>query len=323
VIVRAPGKVVLAGAYAVLEGAPAWVAAVDRYVVADSSRSASFVTPEVRQALGDSAEQAAPWFDASELRDSGGGGDAGSDRKLGLGSSAAILVASLAALESASPPHDLELANRVFGRALVAHRAAQGGGSGIDVAASAFGGVLRFQRAAADELPEIAARTLPDGLRIDVWSSPVSASTSSMVARVSALWRAGNLACRSIIKSLRIASEACDRASNADAWLSVCREQLTGLTALGELAGIPIVTADVAAFQAAVRERGAVVLPSGAGGGDVFLVLTSRADDPDLGAITAAGQQLGLTPLHLVLGARGVHAVTTVPSCAPQRNLRS
>ena len=316
-IVRAPGKVVLAGAYAVLEGAPAWVAAVDRYVLADNSRSASFVTPEVRQALGDSAEQAAPWFDASELRDSG------SDRKLGLGSSAAILVASLAALESAPPPHDLELANRVFARALVAHRSAQGGGSGIDVAASAFGGVLRFQRASADELPEIAARTLPDGLRIDVWSSPVSASTSSLVARVSALWRAGNLTCRSIIKRLRTASETCDSASSADAWLNICREQLAGLSALGELAAIPIVTADMAAFQEAVREHGAVVLPSGAGGGDVFLVVTGRADDPDLGAIAAAGQQLGLTPLHLVLGARGVHAVTTVPSCAPQRNLRS
>ena len=35
VIARAPGKVVLSGAYAVLEGAPALVAAVDRYVVAD------------------------------------------------------------------------------------------------------------------------------------------------------------------------------------------------------------------------------------------------------------------------------------------------
>ena len=32
---RAPGKLVLSGAYAVLEGAPALVAAVDRYAVAD------------------------------------------------------------------------------------------------------------------------------------------------------------------------------------------------------------------------------------------------------------------------------------------------
>ncbi len=85
---RAPGKLVLSGAYAVLSGAPAIVAAVDRYVTADSARPASFLTPEVRAAIGD---QPAPWFNADDLRENG--------EKLGLGSSAAILVASLAALE--------------------------------------------------------------------------------------------------------------------------------------------------------------------------------------------------------------------------------
>ena len=82
---RAPGKLVLSGAYAVLEGAPAIVTAVDRYVTADPARRAELVTPEVSVALG--AEHA-PWFDASELREDG--------EKLGLGSSAAIVVASLA-----------------------------------------------------------------------------------------------------------------------------------------------------------------------------------------------------------------------------------
>jgi len=43
-IARAPGKLVLSGAYAVLSGAPALVVAVDRYVVADSARPAAFLT---------------------------------------------------------------------------------------------------------------------------------------------------------------------------------------------------------------------------------------------------------------------------------------
>ena len=47
---RAPGKLVLSGAYAVLSGAPALVAAVDRYVVADSARPTLFDAPEVRAA---------------------------------------------------------------------------------------------------------------------------------------------------------------------------------------------------------------------------------------------------------------------------------
>lgn len=129
-IARAPGKLVLSGAYSVLTGAPALVVAVDRYALADSARAASFLTPEVQAALGD---RAPPWFDASELRDG--------DKKLGLGSSAAILVASLAALELATDPalSDDALCARVYERALVAHRAAQGGGSGVDVAASQRG----------------------------------------------------------------------------------------------------------------------------------------------------------------------------------------
>src|SRR6185436_10440568 len=89
-IARAPGKVVLSGAYAVLEGAPAIVTAVDRYVTADTAKKPSLVTPEVRAALGDAR---APGFDASALRKG--------DQKLGLGSSAAILVASLGAVTAA------------------------------------------------------------------------------------------------------------------------------------------------------------------------------------------------------------------------------
>src|SRR5262245_37809403 len=136
-IARAPGKVVISGAYAVLEGAPAIVAAVDRYVTADARRTADAVTPEVRAALGN---RDAPAFDARALRRG--------DNKLGLGSSAAILVASLGAvaLRDLGPLSDDALAAQVFEPALAAHRAAQGGGSGIDVAASTYGGVLIAQR---------------------------------------------------------------------------------------------------------------------------------------------------------------------------------
>ena len=60
---RAPGKVVISGAYAVLSGAPAISSAVSRYVIADTARPAELLTDEVRAAL--SADESAPWFDAS------------------------------------------------------------------------------------------------------------------------------------------------------------------------------------------------------------------------------------------------------------------
>jgi phosphomevalonate kinase len=75
----APGKLVVTGAYAVLEGAPAIVFAVDRLAIADTATTTDRPTAEVRAALGD---RPAPSFDASALENQG--------TKLGLGSSAAV-----------------------------------------------------------------------------------------------------------------------------------------------------------------------------------------------------------------------------------------
>ena len=63
-----PGKLVLTGAYAVLEGAPAIVVAVDRYAVADTSRAAASPPAEVRAAFG---ADRAPEVDVSALQDAG------------------------------------------------------------------------------------------------------------------------------------------------------------------------------------------------------------------------------------------------------------
>ncbi len=298
-IARAPGKVVLSGAYAVLEGAPALVAAIDRYAVADARRTATQTTPEVEDALGARGITTAPWFDARALRDER------SDRKLGLGSSAAILVASLAAIELVREPalDDATLATRIFGWALDAHRSAQRGGSGIDVAASTFGGVLRFQRRTETRaLPETEAFEVPSQLVIEVWSSPKAASTAVMLASVAAARQARPREYRAIAGRLASAAEKAAAASDPMAFIDACRDQLAMLGELGELAGVPIVTPEVRAFDRIAGRRGAVVLPSGAGGGDVALWMSTAPAGVEL------GRAFGLIPLPLSLGARGVHA---------------
>jgi phosphomevalonate kinase len=298
VIARAPGKVVLSGAYAVLEGAPALVAAVDRCVVADVRREAARITPEVAEALARRGSARAPWFDARALRH-----DA-RDQKLGLGSSAAILVASLAALALSEEPSldDASLVSRTFPEALAAHQTAQGGGSGIDVAASAFGGVLRFERLTAPALPRVTRMELPSPLYIEVWSSTETASTSGMLSRVAALRGARPSDYAALMQRLTQAATAASRAETAVAFIDACREQLAGLSDLGECASVPIVTPETRAFDAAVSDHGAVVLPSGAGGGDVVL-LVSREPLGD----EEAGRPFGFAHLPLSLGARGVH----------------
>jgi phosphomevalonate kinase len=174
---RAPGKVVISGAYAVLAGAPAIVSAVSRYVTADTSRPATFITDEVRAALAQGEQ--APWFDASELRDD--------DRKLGLGSSAAILVASLFALElQREPTADRgPVLARVNARAVQAHRQAQGGGSGIDVAASTFGGTFSYRL--GPNGANVQAVELPAQVTVELWTCPTSAATRELLAAVARL----------------------------------------------------------------------------------------------------------------------------------------
>ncbi len=310
---RAPGKIVLSGAYAVLEGAPALVAAVDRYVVADPGREAEIVTPEVREALHHRGAVRAPWFDARSLR------DAATDRKLGLGSSAAILVASLAALELGSEPSldDAGLARRVFDAALCAHRIAQGGGSGIDVAASAFGGVLRFQLSSdAGIVPVTAAIELPKSLVVRVWASSSAASTAMMLAGVAALKKARPAEYRAILDELGSAAQATATATTGAAYIAACRRQLAGLAALDRAAQVPIITPEVAELDRAAQIVGAAVLPSGAGGGDVVLIISEQPPPADL---EATARRLGLAPLDLALGARGVHALTE-PSAFIGRN---
>ena len=91
---RAPGKLVLSGASSVLGGAPALVTAVDRYALADPARAAVHLADEVAAAVKSGLAARACFVDASALRvDLEGGGS----RKLGLGSSSAILLATLVA----------------------------------------------------------------------------------------------------------------------------------------------------------------------------------------------------------------------------------
>jgi phosphomevalonate kinase len=291
---------VLSGAYAVLSGAPALVVAVDRYVLADGARAATFLTPEVRAALGD---RAAPWFDASQLRDG--------DKKLGLGSSAAILVASLAALELADEPtlSDRALCDRVYDRAFVAHRVAQGGGSGVDVAASAHGGVLGARRTASGSL-ELTRLSLPSSLKFEVWACSAAASTSAFLARIAQFAARDPAAhARCIAAQAAAAESALDATQREHAldFVAAIARQVTTLSDLGQAAGVSIVTAELAELARLAAQHGAAFLPAGAGGGDVAYWVGSDAPPS---TFAARARELGLSPVQLRLGARGVHALT-------------
>lgn len=295
-IARAPGKLVLSGAYAVLEGAPAVVTAVDRYVTADTSRPAELLTPEVKAALRD---KKAPWFDAEPLR--------AGDKKLGLGSSAAILVASLGAVtaEEQGITSDEALRAAVLEPAIVAHRTAQGGGSGVDVAASVHGGTIVATRKGTS----LAVRQveLPTGLHFAVLFAGVPASTSELVSRVRAFKARSPHEYQGVFANLKAAAEDAERAfdegSPGDV-IRALRDQLRSLTDLGEHSGAKIVTREVARLADLAGEEDAIVLPAGAGGGDVALFVGRDAPSASLAAAFDAERHV---VLDVKLSAKGLH----------------
>jgi phosphomevalonate kinase len=257
----APGKLLLTGAYAVLEGAPAVVVAVDRYAVADGSRTAGRASPEVCAALG---EEPAPNIDIGALQDETG-------RKLGLGSSAAALVASLGAraLARGEDVRAGEVRARIFRVARESHARAQGGGSGVDVAASVCGGVLRYELGDGGGAT-IRVLALPAGLALVAYDSGTSVRTTDMLARVGAR-RARAVAGGVLVDLCRAASEACSaiEAGDGHGFVDGARRFGDLLAGLGRATDAPIVPPRFAELGSlAVRER-AVFLPSGAGGGDV------------------------------------------------------
>lgn len=293
--VFAPGKLVLTGAYAVLSGAPALVVATSRGAYADGSRTAPTATPEVRAALGDVAS---PHVDASALF-------LGS-RKLGLGASAAILVASLAAREGARGADlaDLQVRRALFDRARAAHASSQGGGSGVDVAASVYGGVLEY-------VPGVAkARALPAGTTLVVFACGTSARTAELRALVDRLGESSPLVHRACIDELSsIARDAAAGVERGDrqALIAAIGRAARGLARLGTAAGAPIVPDGFEELEAMARAEGGAFCVSGAGGGDVATYVGSAR--PSVAFVERA-LALGLLVIDVELDEKGVRAVS-------------
>jgi len=294
---KAPGKVVVSGAYAVLDGAPAIVSAVSRYALADASRTATFVTEEVKAA----GLSPAPWFNAAELR--------AGDRKLGLGSSAAILVASLAAVQLAQQVYmdDESLAAAVLPRALEAHAAAQPLGSGIDICASCMGGTLIVTR--KGDSVEHHSITFPPELFIEIWAAPNSCNTHDMLLRVRDYRRThddryGRRMSEQSLASERAALAA--RVGDARSFISALRAQRFALEALGRDAGLVIVTPEVSELDELAANESATVLPAGAGGGDIALFAGLR---PPSDRLRIAMASLNHAAIDVNYGVRGVHRV--------------
>ncbi|MET0341984.1 MAG: hypothetical protein ABW252_13345 [Polyangiales bacterium] len=303
----APGKLMVSGEYAVLEGAVAVVASVGVRVHARWVDEATTLPPEA-QKTRELAEQAlgvidgALAIDARDLRMDG--------MKLGLGSSAAASAAVAGAL-LASHGHDLsrpEVQRRALELALAGHKAIAPEGSGADVAAASLGGFVRF-RLESGKLAEAQTVPFPEALaRRVVWTRK-EARTSEFVRAVRA-YEASQPAEYARVRDALHAQAArfADAIARQDVAeiLAAADAYGTAMGVLGEAAKVNILTAELARIADIARAHGGAAKPSGAGGGDVAIAFF-----PDVARATAfdrACAAAALTPLDLTLGAPGVRA---------------
>lgn len=275
----APGKLVLVGEYAVVDGAPAIVSAVNRGVCVDihPAPRVELVTPGddrfARAAIAGAPPARYEFYDHHPTP---------TRTKAGFGGSAAATVAGVAARHlmargSVSIPD-------VFAESFAIHHQVQGSGSGIDIAASSFGGVLRFE--ASGVRPE----NSPPSLAV-VWSGQ-SASTGPRVERY--------LGWRERSDFIRTSTAIVDAFSSQPIAMLDAAWEL--LCAMARASGIDYRTPAIDKAVALARERGGAAKPSGAGGGDCLVALFPDSDAHHSFCLAIARQGLSVIPVAIAPG---------------------
>lgn len=317
---RAPGKLVLVGEYAVLEGAPAWVTAVDRYVTVHATSGEPSLTvraPEKQRVdlrfVNGTWQADAPWgLAAAAVTEAFGSAlpaleadsrsfyleSAEGREKAGFGSSAAVVAALLRAGRYASAsPDDLFLAARA-----VHHRAQGGVGSGIDIAASVYGGSFVYRMDSVK--PRMKSLNIAASLGVTAIWLGRSASTPDLVRQVLDFKFENPGEYETLMESLRLnAGQAIYHAERNDvlALLDALADYGRRMGQLGRSAGVPIVT-DVMEEIEGLLAGDAAVKPSGAGGGDILLAF-HRPDKTE--AVAQKVRQAGFRTVPLNFGAPG------------------
>ena len=298
-VASAPGKLVILGEYAVLENAPALVMAVNRRCRAEVRPNGKDVcllkstAGAERQvifrnrarsgvALVDRVTATFPVADATGWRgflDSSGLYREG--RKLGLGSSAAALTAWSGAWQAWSGQGVAEASEAVLRRLVEEHTAYQGGvGSGLDVAASLYGGVIRFQ---LDEEhgPRVESARLPDAVDFVSVFVRSSASTRKHLARFrirAAQSPASAAFWMDSLDRLSASGIECAEADDSDGFLRAIRDYAGGLQALGEWMGAEIFTSEHLRLLKLAERFDVAYKVSGAGGGDLGLAFGTDSE---------------------------------------------
>ncbi|PIE17629.1 MAG: hypothetical protein CSA65_08375 [Proteobacteria bacterium] len=320
IIVEAPGKLMLAGEYAVLaDDGLALAIAVPHGVAIEASwakrwqlrrfhdhrewhegdeevpECLRFIHAALEQSRQDLGDARLPPM-ALEARSTGE--VASGDAKPGVGGSASATVAACTLLAGVAGEGDSEA---LLARALAVHRGAQGGrGSGYDVATILRGGLCAYERR-GDALPVARAYHWPTSLHVIAGYSGKSASTRAQLAKVAAIGEASPAqladelaALGEPVFALLTALTCDDHAIDLHQIAETCRGCHRALARWDAMRELGIVTPAIERLLAIAEDHRVAAKIAGAGAGDSAVAI---ADDLErLVAVARAWHAEGFTP---------------------------
>jgi len=344
----APGKLILLGEYAVLFGAPAVVLAVERRARVTLSPSQDrlwhvaapglsphpaplWVEPggDISWQNGEDAQRLgllelllrglaemeilrpstlAPLSVLLDTRQFFQEGIPGRP-KLGLGSSAALIVATATALVAWDRGEATPEADPTWLEELVElHRRIQGGmGSGIDVAASLFGGTLRYQLHGERRQPEAIPIRAPHEIELRfIWTGR-PASTGDFLGRLHTALQDHPTPTAHVLETLGDLSEigvAQLEADDGEGFLETVEAYWEALDRLGRSIDVPILSREHVELHGLALQAGVRYKPSGAGGGDFGIAFGDRPEALEDFVRRAAAR--GYHHVHLEVARHGV-----------------
>jgi len=306
VMTSAPGKVMVVGEYAVLDGAPAICMAVNRRarvsiktragdrhrVSAPGFRKEALEFDSINEIEHALPLLAAAWRILPTTRDGAlsieidTSGFAIGSRKLGVGSSAAATVALVAGLAAT-----FQTSNTVLQKAQLVHRDLQAGrGSGADIACSFTGGVIEYRR----DDSEVRNLAWPAELHYALLWSGQPASTRRQLEKLAGIGQAV-----SALELRRVAEHVLDVWHNGTAGniLGAIQEYATALRRFDDDNRLGIYAAGHAEVARQAESTDVVYKPCGAGGGDLGIAIA--CDDESLAGFVASCRKLKFEPVEL------------------------